>query len=292
MGRVWGCARRGPVGQLAGPRRRWYSIGMLRRRPALLFTVLALTCTLVTTSAKATWSDHADLIYDTAFTLDQGEFEVGVISPLMYGVNDRVQLSMHPILLLILSPHVGLRWQLTPTGPLSVALNLEGTWSLLEPMDSQGREVTDSAACDGCGFPGSIHAWPTVSWLAAPGLLLNAGAGPRLDFLDLNHEDTALVTHASIQWIINPENLVMLHGSFDARPWSDSSATNPVAQLTYAHAWGVLHLALGVAVGTFDIVIEPATLSMSATNPGTTVATEGKVDTWNVFPVIDLFFRL
>ena len=112
------CARPGPVGQLAGPRRRWYSIGMLRRRPALLFTVLVLSFSLVTTSANATWSDHADLIYDTAFTLDQGEFEVGVISPLMYGVNDRVQLSMHPILLLILSPHVGLRWQLTPTGPL------------------------------------------------------------------------------------------------------------------------------------------------------------------------------
>ena len=254
--------------------------------------VLVLGITLYPPSASATWSDHADLIYDTAFTLDQGEFEVGVVSPLMYGVNDRVQLSMHPILLLILSPHVGLRWQLTPTGPLTVAMNLEGTWSLLEPVDSEGREVTDSTACEGCGFPGSVHAWPTVSWLAHPGLLISAGAGPRIDFLDLNQEDTALVTHASIQWIINPDNLVMLHGSMDTRPWSSSSITDPVAQLTYAHAWGVLHLALGVAIGTFDIVIEPATRSTSTVTPGTIVTSDGRIDTWNVFPVIDLFFRL
>ena len=253
---------------------------------------IGLTVLLMTSSASATWSDHADLIYDTAFTLDQGEFEVGVVSPLIYGVNDRVQLSMHPILLLILSPHAGLRWQLTPTGPLGVALNLEGTWSFLEPMDSEGREVLDSEACDGCGFPGSLHAWPTVSWRAAPGLLLSAGAGPRLDFLDLNHEDTALVTHASIQWIIDPENLIMLHGSMDTRPWSSSSISDPVAQLTYAHAWGVLHLALGVAVGSFDIVIEPATLSTGANGGGSTVTTAGRVNTWPVFPVIDLFFRL
>jgi len=246
----------------------------------------------MTSNASATWSDHADLIYDTAFTLDQGEFEVGVVSPLMYGVNDRVQLSMHPILLLILSPHAGLRWQLTPTGPLGVALNLEGTWSFLEPVDSEGREVLDSDACDGCGFPGSLHAWPTVSWHAAPGLLLSAGAGPRVDFLNLNHEDTALVTHASVQWIIDPENLLMLHGSMDTRPWTSSAVTDPVAQLTYAHAWGVLHLALGVAVGSFDLVIEPATLSSAVDSPGSTVTSAGRVDTWNVFPVIDLFFRL
>ena len=171
-------------------------------------------------------------------------------------------------------------------------MNVEGTWSLLEPVDSEGREVTDSAACDGCGFPGSLHAWPTVSWHAAPGLLLSAGMGPRIDFLDLNHEDTALVTHASAQWIINPDNLLMLHSTMDSRPWSSSAITDPVVQLTYAHAWGVLHLALGVAFGSFDIVIEPATLSSSPLEAGSPVATAGKIESWDVFPVIDLFFRL
>ena len=265
---------------------------MPSHRTRSLCAIVGLVALLSANEASATWSDHADLIYDTAFTLDQGEFEVGVVSPLIYGVNDRVQLSMHPILLLILSPHAGLRWQLTPTGPLGVALNLEGTWSFLEPVDSEGREVLDDSACDDCGFPGSVHAWPTVSWHATPGLLLSAGAGPRVDFLDLNHEDTALVTHASAQWIIDPENLLMLHGTMDTRPWSSSKISDPVAQLTYVHAWGILHLAVGVAVGSFDIVIEPGTLSSVADAPGGTVATAGNIDTWNVFPVIDLFFRL
>jgi hypothetical protein len=257
-----------------------------------LVVTVGLAALLMTNSASATWSDHADLIYDTAFTLDQGEFEVGVVSPLLYGVNDRVQLSMHPILFLILSPHAGLRWQLTPTGPLGVAINLEGTWSFLEPVDSEGREVLDENACDGCGFPGSLHAWPTVSWHAAPGLLLSAGLGPRVDFLDLNHEDTTLVTHASAQWIIDPENLLMVHATMDTRPWKSSQISDSVVQVTYAHAWGILHLALGLAVGSFDIVIEPGTLSSVANTPGGTVATSGEIDTWKIFPVLDLFFRL
>jgi hypothetical protein len=159
-------------------------------------------------------------------------------------------------------------------------------------VDSEGREVLDENACDGCGFPGSLHAWPTVSWHAAPGLLLSAGLGPRVDFLDLNHEDTTLVTHASAQWIIDPENLLMVHGTMDTRPWKSSQISDSVVQVTYAHAWGILHLALGLAVGSFDIVIEPGTLSSVANTPGGTVATSGEIDTWKIFPVLDLFFRL
>jgi hypothetical protein len=258
---------------------------------ALLVATAALPMAWAPT-ALATWSDHADLIYDTAFTLDQGEFEVGVFSPLMYGINDRVQLSMHPILLLILSPHAGLRWQVTPTGPWTAALNLEGTWSFLEPVDGAGREVLDDGACDGCGFPGSVHAWPTLSWMATSRLLLTTGVGPRLDFLDLRHEDTALVTHGSIQWLMDTENLFMIHGTVDSRPWEGSGFTDPVIQLTYAHAWGMLHLALGVAIGAFEIVFEPTTLATAAGEPGGVATTAGDVETWPVFPVIDLFFRL
>ena len=245
-------------------------------------------------TARATWSDHADLIYDTAYTLDQGEFEVGVFSPLTYGVNDRVQLSMHPIFLLILSPHVGLRWQVTPTGPWGVALNVEGTWSFLEPVDSEGREAIGND-CDDCGFPGSLHAWPIFSWEASPGLLLSGGVGPRFDFLDLRHENTALVTHSSVQWLIDPDNLLMMHATFDTRPWEnelDGGIRDSVIQVTYAHAWGMLHLALGVAIGDFDIIFEQGTVSGAGTSSGTTTVSDGEVATWPVFPVIDLFFRL
>jgi hypothetical protein len=258
----------------------------------VLLTVAATLPVAYAPGALATWSDHADLIYDTAFTLDQGEFEVGVFSPLIYGVNDRVQLSMHPILLLILSPHAGLRWQMTPTGPWTAALNVEGTWSFLEPIDGAGREVQDDGACDGCGFPGSVHAWPTLSWVARPGLLLSAGAGPRLDFLDVRHEDTALVVHGSIQWLVDTENLLLIHGTVDSRPWEDGELRDPVLQITYAHAWGMLHLALGVAIGSFDIVFEPGTVATAAGEPGGITTTAGDVETWPLFPVIDLFFRL
>ncbi|MDP6942753.1 MAG: hypothetical protein QF464_01275, partial [Myxococcota bacterium] len=142
---------------------------------------LALVCCLSHQPARAVWADRADLIYRTAHTLDEGEFEFGVFSPLQYGVSDRVQLAMHPILLLVLTPHAALRWRLIPEGPITVALDFEATWSFLDKVDTLGRQVRDKRACHGCGFPGTMQLTTTMSWELIEGLTWSVGGGLGMD---------------------------------------------------------------------------------------------------------------
>lgn len=253
---------------------------------------IGLVISLGSGRAMATWSDGADLIYNTAHTLDKGEFEVGIFAPLQVGVNDRLQLSLHPILLLILSPHAGLRWRFLPEGPFTAALNLEGTWSFLAPVNEAGLRVVDDAVCDGCGYPGSLSLTATASWEPVRGLMLSAGTGPRTDFLDIAPLTTTLATHASVLWLVGNEDLLMLHAHAQVHPWEASSLSDPIVQFTYGHAWGTLRLAVGIAVGEFDVVVEQGTVRALGGRKLVKVTYLGDVRHLSVFPVLDLFFRL
>jgi hypothetical protein len=264
------------------------------RRVVATSCVLALA--LITTAAepvRASWTNRADLIYSTAHTLDQGELEVGIFSPLQYGVSDSVQLALHPILLLVLTPHLSARWRVSKARRVTGAVDIGATWSFLDRVNRDGLRVVDDGACNGCGFPGTAQLTGTVSVEAAKGLMISAGGGPALDFLNLRPELFLLELHASVLFLINPDNLLMLHGATNIHPWAGGSSTSRNSlQLMYAHAWGSVHLGVGLAAGKFALVVEEGTVRSLPGREGVTVVHRGNIKQWPVYPVLDVWIRL
>lgn len=253
---------------------------------------LALVCA-VSSPAAASWTNRADLIYGTAHTLDQGELEVGIFSPLQYGVSDRVQVALHPILLLVLSPHLSARVRVSKSRRVTGALDIGATWSFLDRVNRDGLRVIDDGACDACGFPGTAQLTGTLSVEAADGLMLSLGGGPALDFLDLRPELFLLELHASALYLINADNLLMLHGATSIHPWAGRSATSrSTLQVMYARAWGSVHLGVGLAFGEFALVVDEGTVRSLPGREGVTVEHRGNIKKWPVYPVVDVWIRL
>lgn len=264
------------------------------RRVVATSCVLAFALTAaVADSARASWANRADLIYGTAHTLDQGELEVGIFSPLQYGVSDSVQLALHPILLLVLTPHLSARWRVSKARRVTGAVDIGATWSFLDKVNRDGLRVVDGGACDRCGFPGTVQLTGTVSVEAVKGLMISAGSGPALDFLNLRPELFLLEIHASVLFLINPDNLLMLHGATNIHPWAGSASTSRNSlQLMYAHAWGSVHLGVGLAAGKFALVVDEGTVRSLPGRGGVTVVHRGNIKHWPVYPVLDVWIRL
>ena len=242
--------------------------------------------------ARATWEERADLIYTSANTLDSGEIEVGLFSPLQYGVTDRFQLSLHPVLLLMLTPHGAMRVRLLPDGAFTASVDVEGTWSLLDRVDQEDRRVLDAASCDGCGYPGSLQATLTGSWELAPSVLLSAGMGVVGNFLSFAYQESWVASRVSLAWAVNPDNLLLMQAWADLAPWSEEVLGPWSGQVTWAHAWGALHLAVGLAVGDFSLVLDRASIYTLPGGSGAKVVEQGQVEKLPVMPMIDLWFRL
>ncbi|MCB9728123.1 MAG: hypothetical protein H6746_06555 [Deltaproteobacteria bacterium] len=218
---------------------------------------------------------------------------MGIFAPLQYGVSDRVQLSLHPILLLVLTPHLSARWRVSKAGRVAGAIDVGATWSFLDRVNSDGLRVVDDGACRGCGFPGTVQLTGTVSVEVVKGLMLSAGAGPALDFLNVRPERMLLELHGSALYLVNPDNLLMLHASTYLHPWVGSGTTSRSSlQLMYAHAWGSLHLGAGVAFGEFALALDEGTVRSLPGRPGVTVEHRGNIRKLPVYPLLDLWIRL
>lgn len=246
----------------------------------ILTLLLALTLLALSGApSQAAWLRTSELTYNTAHTLEQGETSVGLLHPLQYGISDRVQLSVHPVLVLIGTPNLGVRWRAYRERPWTVSLNVGMLWSLLTREDAAGN--SDESVAEGVevGFPGTLQVTATVSVDLADAWVVSFGTGPALDMLDVDANRVMAELHASVLWLVDPENLLMLHLAGNLVAYSQTAGESvlrrPVAQLTYAHSFGQLHLAVGFAVGEFRI----------ATSFEETA-------TWPVFPVIDLWWRL
>ena len=195
---------------------------MLRR--IIIALVLVLAPAAGTGAARADWRRSIDLNYGTAFTLEQGMVEIGVMTPLSIGVTDELQVALHPILLLLGQPYIALRWRASRYGVATVALNLAGSWSLIRREDEAGTPATEGTP--GGGFPGTVQLTATLTFRAGHDWLFSVGAGPGIDLLGARPIRGLAELHASAHWLIDASQLVMLHatGYLDtptSRAWSD-----------------------------------------------------------------------
>ena len=260
----------------------WYQNTVVR---TLLF-ICVLTFG-ATNSARAEWVRNSELTFRTANTLPPGSLEVGIAGPLQYGISERVQLGIHPILLVVGAVNLNLRWRFATLGKVTLAADIDTSLSLLQREDLQGNEVTsdctylDATAAGGtssgaatCGFPSRIRTLFTASVELGKHVLLSFGGGPTVDLAGLNFARLMLELHGSLIWRITSEQLFMIHGSGYVQVLAEGEAPTPMIQLMYARACGDVNIGLGVAFGDFPIF-----RSVNHKNQ------------WLVYPVMDLWWR-
>lgn len=257
-----------------------------------LCAAAALSALLASTPARAGWLSTDRVVMNTAYTLEEGELTIGLLSPLQYGVTEDVTIAIHPILALLLTPNVGARVRVWTEGvTVSVAASYSQTFL---------REVAFEKSADGdtgapyvrpgesesiaSGFPGTVQAGVLVSIPAGDVVTLTPYGGYTLDFFTQVGGGLTTVpsTHGptvgfGLNWLIGDEDLlsVQVQGVIWSVP--DGAPEIPTGTVAWAHAWDELRLGIGVAAGRFPLRV------------GEGVA--GEVIEIPVYPYIDLWWR-
>ncbi|PIE15965.1 MAG: hypothetical protein CSA66_07915 [Proteobacteria bacterium] len=243
--------------------------------PKALSALTLLIAIATARPAAADWRRTVDLNCGTAFTLEQGMVEVGLLTPLSVGVTDDVQVALHPILLLLGQPYIALRWRATRYDDVTLAFNLGTSWSFIRREDAEGDPSPEDPKAD-LGFPGTLQLDATVTFRVGDGWLFSVGGGPAMDLLGARPIRGLAELHASIHALIDRAQLVMLQASTYIDVTGAVDVRRPLVTLMYAVALSdAVHLGAGLGFGRF--IYEPAA---------------GVREELLVFPVADIWFRL
>lgn len=249
------------------------------------------TVALTAGQARAGWISPDRVVTNTAYTLEENELIIGVLSPLQYGVTEDVTIAIHPILALLLTPNVSARvrvWQ--EDAVVSIAASYSQTF--LREVAFDARSAGDAATpyvrpgdteSVESGFPGSVQAGVLVSVAAGTETTFTPYAGYTVDFFTQLDSGlaTQLSTHGPVvglgfNWLIGQEDLLSVQIQ---ALWSvpDGRPEIPTGTVAWAHAWDELRLGVGVAAGRFPLRV------------GEGVA--GEVIDFPLYPYIDVWWR-
>lgn len=240
-------------------------------------------------SARAEWRRTSDLELNTAYTLEEGALQLGIISPLTVGVTDAFQATFHPLLLLLGQPTLALRLRVTPVDDVTIALNVAGGWSFVQKEDRTGtpeaqarrtlpRPWTPDSNSErdvDVGYPGMLQLTATMTVRLGKAWLVSWGFGPAVDFLGGDPIRGAAEVHLSADWLITAKHLLMVQLSAYVPVTERVRLLRPEAQLLYG--WAIsdrVQLTAGLGFGDF----------IWSTS-------ESHRTTFPVLPIVDLWFR-
>lgn len=224
-----------------------------------------VACFALVTPARA-WDRPTELVHGTARVLEKGEMIIGILTPLGYGLHERVTIFTHPILDLLLTPNVWLRVDLWSNDRWAVALDTGYQQSFL----SVAAEDVSGADAE---YPGYLQGGFAASF-AARLLQVTLGTGYEGRFSGKdNLSDVYLYYRVGLDLLASERSLVMVRvvGDVGLNPVGFEI---PTVTLIYAHEFGRLRLGAGLAAGSFPIKGLP-----------------DKFDVWPVYPWLDLWWR-
>ncbi len=183
---------------------------------------------------------------------------VGVFAPAMYGVNDSVTLSSHPLLNLLLVPNLDLRVRIVGDDTWVLAAYV-GYKQSFHPAFTSGvagglhlgalatRYLADRVALTlGAGYSGNVDRTLTVT--TAP------GAAPGADDEKTTITDYGLSSGveliATATWLMAERHLILATSNVRVDAFGVDRSTQTLA---YAFTVGGVHLVLGVAKGAFAL---------------------------------------
>ena len=198
-------------------------------------TLLALVAAiLLATPARADFGDIRRIFSGTAYTLSEGDFAVGVIGPMSFGLIDQFTLTTHPILDLILIPNLNLKWKFFDNNKVALALNVAYIQSFLD------TSVTD--------IPGSLSPYLilTVPIKDIVSVTMRGGY-----VLELSPNSHGFTYGADVSWLVTGSDLISVAVSGQYHP-NGRGADIPTVTTTYTHAWDRIRLSIGLAYGSFQ----------------------------------------
>jgi|GEM_PF-457963 len=205
-------------------------------RGTLLVAACLAALVAVTGAARPARADYIDIKHvfsGTAYTLQQGDFAVGIIGPASFGLVEELTLTTHPILDLILIPNVNLKWKFFDNEKIALAFDIAYIQSFLDTT------TTD--------IPGSLSPYMimTVPIKDVASITLRTGY-----VLELSPTSHGLMYGADVSWLVTPADLLSVGVAGQWHP-EGRGADVPTVTITYGHAWEQIRLTVGLAIGSF-----------------------------------------
>ncbi|MBM4355898.1 MAG: hypothetical protein FJ109_19270, partial [Deltaproteobacteria bacterium] len=149
-----------------------------RRAAATGIPILLAGAVLLGALPASAWESAEEVVHGSARVLEKGETMVGVLSPLGYGVHERVTVFTHPALLLLLTPSLWTRLAiLEGTSGLALEAGYQQSWLDLLTADS-----TTDAEDDRSDAPGYVQLGVVWSQLLSRNVQLNVAGGYLAEF--------------------------------------------------------------------------------------------------------------
>lgn len=233
-----------------------------------------LATVLLPNPALAEWKSTQQVTLGTAQVLEQGAANIGIISPLAFGLTGQLTLQTHPILMLLLTPNAAARYRLVDQG----SYVLSATGAIKRSLGESTTTSTVTLPAPGevvAGALGSVYLGQ--QWALTGGLSYAA-------HLDEPVNDTVIAwahgvaATAEVHHLLSPVDLLQasLYWRYGI---SQGGLAKPVATLAWTHGFrrflGGAHLI--VILTAFD-----ATGAVAA----------GWLGDLPVLPTLDLWWRL
>lgn len=239
-----------------------------------LATVVAGLVLLVPRTSQAEWKATQQVTLGTAQVLEQGAANIGIISPLAFGLTGQLTLQTHPILMLLLTPNAAARYRLVDQG----SYILSATGAIKRSLG--GSTTTSSVALPA---PGEVVAGALGSIYLGQQWALTGGFSYAAH-LDEKVQDTivawahGVAATAEVHHLLTPADLLQasLYWRYGI---SHSGLAKPIVTLAWTHGFrrflGGAHLM--VLLTAFD------------TNGSLAAGWLGDLP---VLPTLDLWWRL
>lgn len=225
--------------------------------------VAAFVLAGVSLPARADFGSIRKVWAGSAYTLERGEFAVGVFSPIQYGILDELTLSTHPVLDLLAVPNIAIKWKALDKGVAALSFTVAYLQAILSTTSLD--------------IPGALAVFPTVTVPFASNVSLSFHGGYAMS---VGRGSPVRVDHgvsygACLSVLITPSDLLSI--TVQDNWFRKAGVEIPTAVVAYTHAFFQTHLTVGIAGGRFPIQIGGA---------------GAKVFEMPVYPVLDVWWVL
>ncbi len=206
--------------------------------------LVALTCLLSCSSpAQAAWQGEEKPEFDNAYTLNDGEWQIGLFRPTGVGLNDRLQLTT-----VLLGSVAGvfngqLKLNILDTNLFAVSIAGGGFYDIKDTFGGAGARARLTVPL---GQRVLLSAGAGYSWRSAESDEGEDG----LDNLSGSGQEGVLFA-GELELLLNPHNILIWNVYADYR--TDAGELGPViGGFFYAHAWDSFRLMVGLVFKSGD----------------------------------------
>lgn len=211
----------------------------------LRLLTLSLLLVLAGSPGKASaWESLQRVVHGSANVMEKGETMMGVLTPLAYGVHDRITLFTHPALHLLLTPNVWARGALKKG---RTALALEGGYQ------QTFFAISQTGTGDNQTYPGYVQAGAVFTHTFTDWLQLNL-AGGYIGDMHSGQEDQLNWSHSlylrtGVTFLFARKTFIFTQVRIKAVNAVDFE--RPTAWLLFGRHTGRMRFGVGVCIGNF-----------------------------------------